>query len=58
MTDTSPRRSDTNLGRRLLKVLDAASRAVVKGLSDVIEGALPAPQPVPVRITRGRRSRN
>ena len=55
MTDTSPRSSETTLGGRLIKALDAASRAVVKGVSGLVEGALPAPQPVPIRVSRGRR---
>ncbi|WP_156387603.1 MULTISPECIES: hypothetical protein [unclassified Methylobacterium] len=56
MTQPSTRPSETGLGR-LIKALDSASEALVKGLDRMLGGAVATPQPIPVRVSRGRRIR-
>lgn len=56
MTEISNRPSRTAAGSRFLKALDAMSETLAKGLGRLLEGAVPAPQAIPVRVSSRRRS--
>lgn len=49
MTEPKTRQS-APLGRRFLKAVEAASQSIIKGIDQMLEGSMQAPQPIPVRV--------